>query len=86
MGPSQNKLTYLPTYLTNKEPVVRGSDSSHTVHLIHSFFMSVVLIQQQVIEPLLAPDLIESTSLCLFGLYVFIHVYLCLFVSFFMSA
>jgi hypothetical protein len=72
------------TILTNKEPVVRGSNSSHTTHLIQSFFVSVVLIQQQVIEPPLAPDLIESASSCLFGLYVFIRVYSCLFVSFFL--
>jgi hypothetical protein len=34
------------TILTNKEPVVRGSDSSGNTYLIHSFFVSVVLIQQ----------------------------------------
>jgi hypothetical protein len=32
------------TILTNKEPVVRDSNSSHTTHTIHSFFVFVVLI------------------------------------------
>jgi hypothetical protein len=41
------------TILTNKEPVVRGSDSSGNTHLIHSFFVSVVLIQQH--SPFISP-------------------------------